>query len=82
MLQTNMENWRNEKQKEWKKEGSKEGKAETLLQLLHLRFSTLPDWVDKKVLDADLDTLTQWINKILSAQSPQDIFGEEIQVIH
>ncbi|MBF0125534.1 MAG: Rpn family recombination-promoting nuclease/putative transposase, partial [Magnetococcales bacterium] len=67
MLQTNMERWRNEKQREWSRDGEikgeRQGGANFLLRLLRRRFPTLPSWVEQKVLDANLDALAEWTDR-------------------
>ncbi|MBF0124742.1 MAG: Rpn family recombination-promoting nuclease/putative transposase [Magnetococcales bacterium] len=59
--------------------GRQEGESSILIRLLRRRFSDLPGWVEPKVLGADTDALEQWSDRILDAQSLQDIFGDETQ---
>ncbi|MBF0124828.1 MAG: Rpn family recombination-promoting nuclease/putative transposase, partial [Magnetococcales bacterium] len=64
------------------KKGRKEGESSVLLRLLRRRFSTLPNWVEQKVLDANLDALAEWTDRFVDARSLQDIFGDEAQTAH
>ncbi|MBF0158354.1 MAG: Rpn family recombination-promoting nuclease/putative transposase [Magnetococcales bacterium] len=63
-------------------DGERQGETRMLLRLLHRRFSTLPSWVEKKVLDADLDALAEWADRFVNASSLQDIFGDDAQIAH
>ncbi|MBF0160365.1 MAG: hypothetical protein HQL58_12675 [Magnetococcales bacterium] len=65
-----------------KQEGERQGGAKILLGQIRHRFSSLPSWVEKKVFDADLDTLTQWTIRVMDAHSLADIFGDDAQVVH
>ncbi|MBF0124743.1 MAG: DUF4351 domain-containing protein [Magnetococcales bacterium] len=60
--------------------GRQEGESSILIRQLRRRFSDLPGWVKPKVLSADTDALEQWSDRILDAQSLQDIFGDETQL--
>ncbi|MBF0141773.1 MAG: Rpn family recombination-promoting nuclease/putative transposase [Magnetococcales bacterium] len=86
MLADYIEQWnRDAKQQGWqdgKKDGRKEGESSVLLRQLRRRFPTLPGWVEQKVLDANLDALAEWTDRILDARSLQDIFGDDAQVVH
>ncbi|MBF0158407.1 MAG: Rpn family recombination-promoting nuclease/putative transposase [Magnetococcales bacterium] len=82
MLQTNMERWRENWQKEKQMEWKKEGESSVLLRQLHRRFTTLPSWVEPKVLNASLDLLREWTDRILDARSLEEIFGDEAQAAH
>ncbi|MBF0294226.1 MAG: tyrosine-type recombinase/integrase [Magnetococcales bacterium] len=61
-------------EKRGKKIGEKKGRADTLLQLLHERFGSVPESIRKKVTSASLDDLTTWIGKIFKADSLQGVF--------
>ncbi|MBF0124272.1 MAG: hypothetical protein HQL60_02910 [Magnetococcales bacterium] len=62
-------------------EGHKEGNAEFLLRQLYRRFQILPGWVEKKVLNAKIELLGGWTDRILDAHSLEDIFGDEAQQV-
>ncbi|MBF0159732.1 MAG: Rpn family recombination-promoting nuclease/putative transposase [Magnetococcales bacterium] len=78
MLADHIEQWG----RDAKQEGRKEEGSSILLRLLRYRFPTLPNWVEQKVLGADLDVLAQWTDRILDARSLQDIFGDEAHLAH
>lgn len=65
--------------KEWMAEGAAkgraEGKADTLLRLLQRRFKSLPNGTDDRVRAADSEQLDEWLDRILDAQTPADVFG-------
>ncbi|MBF0295502.1 MAG: DUF4351 domain-containing protein [Magnetococcales bacterium] len=54
--------------------GLQKGKAETLLQLLQLRFGTLPKEIMNKVNSAGLEELSAWTARILDAKTLQAVF--------
>ena len=49
--------------------GETRGEANTLLRLIKLKFGTLPDWAERRILEADKAQLDQWVLKILDAGS-------------
>ncbi|MBF0426544.1 MAG: Rpn family recombination-promoting nuclease/putative transposase [Magnetococcales bacterium] len=59
----------------WRKEGRQEGAAAILLRLLKQRFGPqLPGWVDERVRTADAATIELWGDRILTAQSLEEVF--------
>ncbi|MBF0159009.1 MAG: hypothetical protein HQL58_05745 [Magnetococcales bacterium] len=64
-----------------KQDGERQGGANFLLRQLRRRFPTLPGWVERRVLDADMEALAAWTNRILDARSLQEIFGNDVQVV-
>ena len=42
--------------------------------LLRRRFGNVPDWVEKRLLDADGGLLEDWAVKVLDAKSLEEIF--------
>ncbi|MBF0160408.1 MAG: hypothetical protein HQL58_12895, partial [Magnetococcales bacterium] len=62
--------------------GERQGEQSVLLRLLHRRFATLPSWVEPRVLNASLDLLREWTDRILDARSLEEIFGDEAQAAH
>ncbi len=67
--------------KEWMAEGAfkgrTEGKADTLPRQLGRRFKTLPNGVEGRVRAASIEQLDEWSNRILDAQTLDDVFGIE-----
>ena len=51
-----------------------EGRAETLAQLLTLRFGALPDSVRARLREASTQQLTAWTERVLSATSLDEVF--------
>jgi flagellar biosynthesis/type III secretory pathway protein FliH len=56
-----------------RQEGLQQGEAVLLLRLLHRKFGELPDAVRERVAAADPDTLLTWSERILTAQSIDDV---------
>lgn len=57
-------------------EGLHKGHANVLLKLLQRRFSTVNPQVEARVRKADLDALERWTDRILFADSIDDVFSE------
>ncbi|WP_240661231.1 MULTISPECIES: hypothetical protein [unclassified Streptomyces] len=64
---------------EGKTEGKAEGKAEDILRVLQVRGLPVPDDIRERILGcSDLDTLTTWFDRSLTAARTEDLFpGEE-----
>lgn len=56
------------------KEGRKEGETSILRRQLTLRFGPLPDWVDRRLSEASVETLELWGERILDAVSLEEVF--------
>ncbi|MBF0109390.1 MAG: hypothetical protein HQL76_09455 [Magnetococcales bacterium] len=57
------------------REGLREGEMRTLLRIIQCRFGTsVPDWVQTRLLQADLKTLERWTENIVKAKNFDDIF--------
>ncbi|MBF0425243.1 MAG: DUF4351 domain-containing protein [Magnetococcales bacterium] len=52
------------------------GEAALLLRLLKQRFGSLPDWVPERVHAADATALETWGDRVLTAPTLQELFGE------
>ncbi|TCU93877.1 transposase [Paracandidimonas soli] len=54
------------------------GKAEGMLSILQYqlsrKFGALPDWVDTRLKQADTDTLVLWSDRILFADTLEEVF--------
>ncbi|WP_130471784.1 Rpn family recombination-promoting nuclease/putative transposase [Candidatus Magnetaquicoccus inordinatus] len=74
--QRGVERGKQEGREEGREEGRQKGTAETLLQLLQLRFGPLPVAIRDKVATAELPALESWIARILQAQSLEELFGQ------
>jgi flagellar biosynthesis/type III secretory pathway protein FliH len=55
-------------------EGLQEGEARFLLRQLRLKFGPLESEVEELVRSADADRLLRWGERILTAESLQDVF--------
>ncbi len=70
MLAETVQEWT----KKWKAEGRQEGEAALLLRQLQRRFGSLPADLTEKVRLADRTTLETWGDRVLDAQSLDDVF--------
>ncbi|MFE7942002.1 hypothetical protein ACFU46_32290 [Streptomyces griseoincarnatus] len=67
-----------EKYLEGKSEGKAEGKAEDILRALTVRGVPISDDVRQRVTAClDLDTLTAWFDRSLTASRAEDLFADE-----
>ncbi|MEX1367316.1 MAG: Rpn family recombination-promoting nuclease/putative transposase [Nannocystaceae bacterium] len=57
-------------------EGKTEGKAEVLLELLQLRFGSVPEATRAKVDDAKLPQLDVWVARVLTAKTLEEVFAQ------
>jgi hypothetical protein len=55
--------------------GIGQGEARVLLRLLELKFGPVPQDIRSRVESADADTLLQWSERVLSADSLEDVVG-------
>ena len=58
-----------------KKQGRQEGEVILLKRLLTHRFGDLPAWVEAQLESATTETLEQWGERILDAETLKEIFG-------
>ncbi len=77
MLSIAAKEWMAEGAIKGRAEGEAKGKADTLLRLLLRRFKTLPPDVEDRVRVATIDQLDEWSDRILDAQTLDDVFGIE-----
>jgi Domain of unknown function (DUF4351) len=59
-----------------REEGRQEGEARMVLRLLRLKFGSLNPEVEDRVRSADPDRLLDWAERVLTAGSLQEIFGD------
>ena len=57
--------------------GEAKGKADTLHRQLLRRFKTVSPDVEHRIRTADVDQLDEWLDRILDAQTLDDVFGTE-----
>lgn len=60
---------------EGRTEGMQQGEARLLLRLLEKRFGPLPEAKRALINAADADTLLQWSDKLLTADSIEAVFN-------
>ncbi len=56
--------------------GRQEGESNLLLRLLARRFGAVPEWVSARLNQANTDLLETWGDRVLDAQSLEEVFGE------
>jgi len=72
MLPESIDRWN----REMREEGRQEGEARVVLRLLRLKFGPLASEIEEQVLSADVDRLLGWSERILTAESLQDVFRD------
>jgi hypothetical protein len=72
MLAESIDRWN----REIREEGRQEGKAEVVLRLLRLKFGPLEPEVETRVRSADAGRVLEWGDRILTAESLQDVFRD------
>ncbi|MBF0173705.1 MAG: Rpn family recombination-promoting nuclease/putative transposase [Magnetococcales bacterium] len=86
MLQTRMEawkeawkeSWKSQKHQEWYMEGQQEEAIRTLQRLLHRKFGPArPADFGEKLKAATLEEIETWTDRILDAQSLNDVFTDQ-----
>lgn len=80
MLAESIDRWnreiREEGRKEGRQEGRLEGKAEMVLRQLRLKLGPLEPEVEHRVRSADADRVQEWGDRVLTAESLQDVFRD------
>jgi len=72
MLAESIDRWN----RELREEGVQEGEARVVLRLLRLKFGPLEPEIEDRVRSADADRLLQWGERVLTAESLQDVFRD------
>ncbi len=67
---------RQEGRREGRREGRQEGEADLVLRQLRLKLGPLEPDVEDRVRSADADRLLEWGERILTAESLQDVFRD------
>jgi len=62
--------------REGKREGLREGEAEVVLRLMERKHGPLPAWANERVRSADAERLLVWAERILTAESLDEIFAD------
>ncbi len=71
-----LEKGREEGREEGRDEGRQEGEARLLLRQLRLKFGSLEPEIEERVRSADPDRLLVWGERVLTAESLQDVFRD------
>lgn len=58
-------------------DSERDGEAKVLTRQLKLRFGTVPEWASEKLTNASLSSLEEWTERILDAQSLDDVFSDK-----
>ncbi len=82
-METDMPNWIEQAEargeargrQEGRLEGRQQGTANAVLHLFESTFESVPGGVKARILSADVDQLLVWIDRIPTATSVEDVFG-------
>jgi hypothetical protein len=72
--ETDMPNWIEEAEARGEKRGEKRGQAGVILRQIEHKHGPVSEDVEAQVLAADVDQLLVWTDRILTAQSLDDLF--------
>jgi hypothetical protein len=61
---------------EGRQEGRKEGEAHALLRLLEKKFGALPKGAQRRIAGAELELLSEWFDRAVTAERVEDVFRE------
>ena len=70
MLAESIDRWN----REIREEGRQEGEARVVLRQLRLKFGPMEPEIEDRVHSADADRLLEWSERILTAESLQEVF--------
>jgi predicted transposase YdaD len=76
MLAENIDRWNRELLEKGRQQGRQEGEARVVLRQLRLKFGPLEPAIEDRVRSADTDRLLEWGERVLTAQSLQDVFRD------
>jgi flagellar biosynthesis/type III secretory pathway protein FliH len=80
MLAESIDRWnreiREEGRQEGHQEGRQEGEARMVLRQLRFKFGPLEPEIEDRVRSADADRLLEWGERVLTAETLQDIFRD------
>lgn len=76
MLAESIDRWNREIREEGRQEGRQEEGARVVLRLIRLKFGPLEPGIEDRVRTADPDRLLEWSERVLTAESLQDIFQD------
>lgn len=80
MLAESIDRWNRELREKGRREGRQvgrqEGEALVVLRLLSLKLGPLAPEIEARVRSADADRLLEWSDRILTAESLEDVFRD------
>ena len=76
MLADSIDRWNREIREEGRQEGRQEEGTRVVLRLLRLKFGPLEPEIEERVRSADADRLLEWSERILTAESLQDVLRD------
>ena len=76
MLAESIDRWNREIREEGRQEGRQEGNAEVVLRQLRLKFGPLEPEVEERVRSAEAGRVLEWGDRVLTAESLQDVFRD------
>ncbi len=76
MLEERIKEWEKELIEKGLKEGIEKGEAEVLLRQLERKFGAIPSQYCRRIDEADSAQILAWAERILAAESIDDVFGE------
>jgi hypothetical protein len=76
MLAESIDRWNRELREEGRQEGRQEEGARLVLRQLRLKFGPLEPALEERVRSADPDRLLEWGERVLTAESLQDVFRD------
>ncbi len=71
MLAERVKDWK----KQWQEEARKEGESTVLIKLLTRKFGALDPDIRRRILDASSDQLLNWAERLLTADTIDEVFG-------
>ena len=75
-LQQGLQQGRQQGRQEGRQEGLRQGEAAVLMRLAERKFGPLSEANRRRIDEADSDTLLRWSERILSAQTLDEVFAE------
>lgn len=76
MLAEKIDRWSQELEEKGRQEGRQEEGARLVLRLLRMKFGSLEPEIEDRVRSADPDRLLEWGERVLTAESHQDVFRD------
>jgi hypothetical protein len=74
MLAERVKTWTEEWKQQGLQQGLQQGEANVLRRLLTRRFGALPSWTEQRLVQAGEAELESWADRILEAQTLEDVF--------